>query len=182
MLPAQTPEQATHCTMSPEERALFALIVESARQERTELRCSSKLQEFARMRARDMVSRGYFSHVTPDRVGLNELLRESGYQLPSLYGDALANSVEAIVGGYADPDIVYSELLASGSHRKHILGEIGFFRNQDEIGLAYVHSPDSDYEDYWVVVIARQERPDEPRYLCSPEPSFCFTMRKNKKK
>ena len=182
MMPAGLPPETTPCALSEEERTLLDLIKQSDRQERSRLRCNGKLQEFARMRAKDMAERGYFAHVTPDRVGPNELLRDSGYPLPSLYGDALSNSVEAIVGGYADPDTVYAELLASGSHRKHILGEIGFYRSQDEIGLAYVHSPDSEFEDYWVIVIARQERADEPRYLCSPEPAICFKMKKTVRK
>ena len=137
---------------------------------------SRQLTEFARMRAREMAREGYFAHVTPDRVGPNAQLKAFGYPLPDLYGGQLANSVESIAAGLTDVEVVWRELLASGPHRRHLLGQAESFREQDEIGIAHHQDPDSDYGDYWVIVIARRERLDEPRYLCTPEPAVCFEI------
>ena len=164
------------CKLAREEARLLALLTEHPGQRRATLRCNPKLHEFARGRAAHMAAQGYFSHVTPDRVGPNEMLKSFGYPLPGLYSGHLANNVEAIAAGLETAEIVFRELLASRSHREHLLAEHPFYQEQDEIGIAHVSDPDSEYGDYWVIVIARRKHPDEPRYLCTPEPSICMAL------
>ncbi len=164
------------CQLSDRERRMFELLRSSPEQNRTRLRCDGTLQAFARERARDMAERGYFGHVTPDRRGPNALLEAAGYPLPPDYRGRRSNNIEAIVGGYADPDRVWRELLDSRPHRAHLLAELPFYAQQDEIGIAHLHAPGTDYGDYWVIVIARRALPDEPRLLCTPDPGGCFVM------
>ncbi len=164
------------CDLRESERRLLELIVNSAAQHREALECQASLVEFARARAEDMASRNYFSHVNPDRFGPNSLLRDAGYALPDSYGGGGSNSVEAIAAGYSNPEVVFRKLLNSSTHRAHLLGEGEFFRVQDQIGVAHAYNPDSDYEDYWVIIIARTQRPDEPRLICTPEPAICFEI------
>jgi len=164
------------CGLSRAERELLERLASVPRQQRSQLRCDRTLHAFARQRGMDMARRGYFAHMTPERVGPNDLLRDTGYPLPSLYPGLIGNSVEAIVAGYDDAERVLTELLASPPHRRHVLGEEPFFRRQNEIAVAHVHDPESEFGDYWVIVMARRERADEPRYACSPAPSICFQV------
>jgi len=166
------------CLMSDKERQVFSLLTEHPQQQRSGLVCSKALNEFARQRAEDMRTRGYFGHINPDRIGPNALLKEFGYPLPSSYTGHLANNIESIAGGYSDPTKVIQVLLDSKTHRVHLLGEQDFYLQQNEIGIAHVRDKETDYEDYWVIVIARQKTPEDKKYICTPEPSLCFVLGK----
>ncbi len=164
------------CDLSPEESSLARRLTQSELQQRHQLICNPRLVAFARARARDFAERGYFSHVTPDRVGPNDLLRASGYGLPDYYSRGLSNNVEAIAGGLIGPEAVWEALLASDAHRVHLLGELPFYRDQDEFGVAYYHDPDTPHSHYWVVVVARPRKEGDPRMICTPAPGPCFRL------
>lgn len=164
------------CDLNREESALARQLTESRLQRRGHLVCNPRLVAFARARARDFAERGYFSHVTPDRVGPNDLLRNWGYELPDYYSRGLSNNVEAIAGGLTGPEAVWEALLASDAHRVHLLGELSFYREQDEFGVAYYYDPDTPHTHYWVVVVARPPKPGDPRLICTPAPGPCFRL------
>jgi uncharacterized protein YkwD len=123
-----------------------------------------------------MAARGQLSHVSEDHRGPNQMLREAGYPLPEVYQDGLANNVESIAGGIESPRAVLDALLASPAHRAHLLGEGPGFREQDEYGIAYARNLYAPHVDYWVIVIARRARPDDPQMICTPAPATCFPV------
>lgn len=164
---------ASACQMSAPELQLAALLTGDS-QQRTRLKCDPELHAFARHRARDMAERGYLSHVSPERKGPNQLLRDRGYPLPPSYRGGLSNNIESIAGGIRSSGEVWRALTKSSTHRNHILGENPEFLEQDLFGLAYHQDVHAPHVDYWVIVIARRARPGEPRLLCTPEPSECF--------
>jgi len=172
---AGEPPAPDGCELSPPERRL-ALLLAQPPQRRATIRCSAGLTEFARQRARDMASRGYLSHLTPERKGPNQLLRDRGYPLPPAYQGGMSNNVESIAGGIGEPEEVWRLLTASSSHRKHLLGEASGFVDQDEYGIGYYRDIHAPHVDYWVIVIARRARPGEARLLCTPEPAQCFIV------
>ena len=163
------------CDLSEPERRMEMLLLGDG-QRRPALRCRHELQAFARQRARDMAERRYLSHVTPERRGPNQLLRDRGYPLPPSYQGGLSNNVESIVGGIRTPADVWRALTLSATHRGHILGEDPDFLDQDEFGVAYYRDVYAPHVDYWVIVIARRSRPDEPPVLCTPQPAECFKV------
>lgn len=161
------------CGLSEEEHQLAALLL-GGQQDRKSLRCDPALQAFARSRARDMADRGYLSHQTPERVGPNQLLRDSGYPLPPTYRNGLSNNVESLVGGIPSATDVWRVLTTSETHRRHIVGGGPAFAEQDEFGLAYHRDIHSPHVDYWVIIIARRGKWHEPKLVCTPEPAECF--------
>jgi len=164
------------CELSAEESSLALRLTQSELQQRGRLVCNPRLVAFARARARDFAERGYFSHVTPDRVGPNDLLRAAGYGLPDFYSRGLSNNVEAIAGGLTGPEAVWDALLASEAHRVHLLGELPFYQEQEEFGVAHYYDPDTPHSHYWVVVVARPRKPGDPRMICTPAPGPCFKL------
>jgi uncharacterized protein YkwD len=164
------------CDLSREESALARQLTDKRLQQRRRLVCNPRLVTFARARARDFAERQYFAHVTPDRVGPNDLLRAWGYSLPDHYSRGLSNNVEAIAGGLAGPEAVWKALLDSTAHRVHLLGELPFYQEQDEFGIAHYYDPDTPHSHYWVVVLARPRKPGDPRMICTPAPGPCFNL------
>lgn len=139
-----------------------ARIVESMRthpeQKRASLTCDPILERVARERALDMAVRHYFGHVNPDGFAANYLVRQAGYPLPAGYGsNPDDNNIESIAAGYATPDAVWAEWMASAGHREHLLGLSPFFAEQIEYGIGYAYDPNSDDKHYWVVITAKRE-------------------------
>lgn len=178
--PDQTPRQRVSsalgaCALDDNELILFQKLIEHSKNPH-DLSCDPTLQTFAEFRARDMATRGYLSHISPEHRGPNQMLRDASYPLPDIYRDGLANNVESIVGGIESPDAVWKALLASPAHRAHLLGEGAGFDEQDELGVAYARNLYAPHVDYWVIVIARRARPDDPRVICTPPPATCFPV------
>ncbi len=168
------------CDLAPKEQGLAQLLIASPMQLRSSLDCDPALVAIARERAHDMATRGYFKHHTPEGVGPNDFLRSRGFLLPRRYPAGHGNTVEAIVGGYADPREVWTELLGSALHRAHVLGDDATFREQDRYGIGYVREWNTPQVDFWVLLIARRADPAEPATACSPPPTECVTMPKLK--
>ncbi len=104
------------------------------------------------------------------------MLRDFGYPLPAQYRGGQSNSVESIAGGIESPQAVWQALIASPAHRPHLLGEGPGFAEQDEFGVAYRRNIHAPHVDYWVIVIARQQTPEDPSLICTPPPAVCFQV------
>lgn len=161
------------CEMSGHERRLAELLVNHAEQSRSELACDERLMAFAHSRAMDMAKRGYFGHVTPERLGPNELLRKTGYEMPKYYVGGITNSVESILAGVGDPEEAWQLFLESPVHRSHLLGTNSMYAKQHRFGVARVHVPASEFAYYWVVLIVENSESERPM-ICSPPPTFCI--------
>ncbi len=111
------------------------------------------LSQVARERAADMAKRGYFDHIDPDGHGANYLLRKAGYVLPSGYPSD-GNNLESIAAGGSTAGTTWGDWMGSPDHKKHLLGEIGFFAEQTSYGVGYYESSGSPYRYYWVVITA----------------------------
>lgn len=173
--PQRVANALSDCVFDNNELHIFHKLIDFSHN-RSDLECSPTLQAFAESRARDMATRGYLSHISPEHRGPNRMLREAGYPLPDIYRDGLANNVESIVGGIESPDAVWEALLASPAHRAHLLGEGAGFDEQNELGVAYARNIYAPHVDYWVIVIARRARPDDPEMICTPPPATCFPV------
>ncbi|MFN3555646.1 MAG: CAP domain-containing protein [Bacteroidales bacterium] len=141
--------------LSQKEQEFITILLSDSRQGRAELVFDPVLHRVARERARDMAMRNYFSHTNPDGIGPNHLLREAGYVLPGFYGRRLNdNNVESIGGGYSTAAEAYNGWLNSPGHRRHLLGEIDFWRRQTHFGIGYYYNPNSVYQHYWAFITA----------------------------
>ncbi len=139
------------------EAELAALLVGDGGQRRAGMTRNALLDSVARERARDMAARGYFSHVNPDGLGANTLVRRAGYALPATYGASDdAYNIESAAAGYpyASARSAWRGWMGSPPHRAHLLGLNPTFVQQTEFGIGYVYRPDSRKGHYWVVLIA----------------------------
>lgn len=142
-----------NCANSPKAQKLVDLIIADTNQQRSHIRCNSILAEAAAEKAKLMQEHGLVMHNlggTP-----NNFLIQRGYKLPEYYGYELSNQVEAIAGGYATPEVVWEAFKGSFSHRQHLLGELDFYREQDEIGVAFIYEWNSPHVEYWVVYLTK---------------------------
>lgn len=122
-------------------------------QRRASLNFDPILSQVARERAADMARRGYFDHINPDGHGANYLVRKAGYVLPSGYPSD-GNNLESIAAGGSTASVAWSDWMGSPDHKKHLLGEIGFFAEQTSYGIGFYESAGSPYRYYWVVITA----------------------------
>jgi uncharacterized protein YkwD len=160
--PGGSGRETVQCDLNEQEAAVAALMESHPDQKRGTPVCDPILAQVARARARDMALRGYFSHTNPDGIGPNLLVREAGYPLPDWYGDSQdANNIESIGGGYSTPEDVWQGWLDSSGHRVHVLGEQGFYADQESYGIGYYYNPDARFGYYWVFLSAPTEQPQE---------------------
>lgn len=75
------------------------------------------LTDIARTRSADMVSRGYFSHYTPEGTTFFNIMRNNGISWSNA-GENLGNATPA---GYGTPDAFINAWLGSPSHRDNML-------------------------------------------------------------
>jgi uncharacterized protein YkwD len=101
---------------------------------------------------------GYVAHTDPDGYGPNYHARQAGYHLPDFYDkEKDANNIESLGVGVEQPWAIWDLWMHSPPHKTHLIGEIPFFREQDEYGIGFYADPDSPQRWYWCVLIARQE-------------------------
>ena len=96
----------------------------------TELELDNKLNDIAKMKAKDMLENNYFDHNSPTYGSPFEMLKNNNIS----YGLAGENLAEA-----NNVKIAHQKLLASKSHRENILEE-----RFDKVGIAVVEG--NDYE------------------------------------
>jgi len=81
------------------------------------LSCNQMLTDMARSRSGDMVSRGYFSHFTPEGQNIKHML--SQYRVSYMnFGENLGNATPA---GYGTPQAFLNAWMNSPSHRANML-------------------------------------------------------------
>lgn len=138
------------------EREMAELLTGDPGQRRPRLSWNPILARVARERARDMATRGYFAHVTPEGVGPNTLAERAGYVLPAAYDHRLAgNNIESAAEGYETAEAAWRRWMGSPRHRSHLLGIEAEQRKQSEFGIGFALRPGSRRsEAYWVVLIA----------------------------
>lgn len=127
----------------------------SPRQQRTVMHCNPALVAAAQVRAQSLASRGYWAHCEPGGLCANQVARQAGCALPAHYGDG--NSIESLVAGPDKVRTAMDELSKSQAHANHLYALLDFFRDQDQIGVAVLHAPGSQWGYYYVILIARCE-------------------------
>ncbi len=147
---------AAGCSPNAQEAAIAGFMRSEPGQRRPSLTCNPILASVARSRATDMAARRYFSHVNPDGIGPNYLVRQAGYNLPGGYDGTLeGNNIESIAAGYGTAEEAWQGWMGSEGHRSHLLGLEPFWAEQLEYGVGYAYLPGSEYGSYWVVITAR---------------------------
>lgn len=126
---------------------LLRLMIEDRAQQRKSPKCSDLVTKIAQARADDMVTRGYFSHFTPEGHGSNYFLAQVGC-LPNWYPQD-GNTVESITLNYRTPQATWDALVESRGHRPHVLGLHPFFAAQVAIGTGWAKS---DWGEVAVVI------------------------------
>jgi uncharacterized protein YkwD len=149
---------APACYRSAPAVAFAQMLATDARQQRTVVRCHPALVAAAQQRAESMAALRYFGHCDPNGVCPNPVARAAGCRLPAAY-TINGNNIESILAGTPDPALTWQLLSASPGHARHLLGLDAFFREQHDIGVAFVAAPGSEYSFYWVILIAVCEVP-----------------------
>ena len=147
------PSDTFQCGNSEQAKKLAQLIVNDKNQARTQIHCNPTLVAIAEQKAKDMAEEGLVSHFLGGSP--NTRLRNAGLTLPSYYGDAMSNQVEALAGGYQTAKKVWHALKSSFSHKQHLLGEIPFYAEQNEIGIAFFKDYKTPHVEYWVIYITK---------------------------
>lgn len=124
----------------PCDNRLFGFLENDPEQQRPTVRCNRKLGMAAQAKAVDMVTRQYFSHISPDRETANEWARRHGCNLPDIYPEK-GNTIESIGLNYHSAEAMWAAFKDSPGHRVHVLGEASTYRDQTEIGIGYAESP-----------------------------------------
>ena len=142
-----------HCGLNKESQQLALMIIKDENQQRNKLVCNRLLAQAAAEKARLMKERGMVAHNLGGSP--NNWLSDRGYELPDYYGAAFSNQVEAVAGGYTTAAAVWRGFKNSKAHREHLLGELPFYQEQDEIGVGFVQDYKSPHDEYWVVYVAK---------------------------
>ncbi|MCZ8529149.1 CAP domain-containing protein [Alteromonas sp. PRIM-21] len=141
------------CGNTEQAQALSLLIANDKGQKRNLLQCNPTLVELAEAKVKDMADRGLVSHFLGGSP--NTRIRNAGLSLPEYYGKAMSNQVEALAGGYTTADDVWYALKRSTSHRQHLLGELPFYEEQDQIGIAFHKDFSTPHVEYWAVYVTK---------------------------
>jgi len=151
---------SNECGNNEEAQALVNLIKRDKEQKRTYIRCNKILTEVATAKAKKMSEFGLVAHNLGGSPNL--ALRNANYKLPNYYGfNFNSNQVEAIAGGYANAAEVWDGFKRSKGHRSHLLGEIDFYEEQDEIGVGFIKKWESPHVEYWVVYLTKGKQKNQ---------------------
>ena len=83
----------------------------------SQLQVVQSLTDIARTRCTDMVSKGYFSHYSPDGTTFFNIMRNNGISWSNA-GENLGNATPA---GYGSPSAFFNAWMNSASHRDNML-------------------------------------------------------------
>jgi hypothetical protein len=126
----------TYCEHNAVAHALAEMMRHHHGQQRKGMMCHPILVQVAQARAGDMFARKYFGHCDPDGLCPNRYVAEAGYKLPGHYPSD-GNSVESIAANQKGAATAFQSFLDSPPHRRHVLGEIRFFREQNCYGVGF---------------------------------------------
>jgi uncharacterized protein YkwD len=121
------------------------------------------LAKVAEEKALDMANRDYFSHVTPEGLGINIQIHEAGYKLPKDWVKTKdQNFFESISAGTntgveAIRNLIVDKDQPDAPHRKQLLGITDFYENCTDIGVGFARHPKSQYRTYMSIIIARKK-------------------------
>ena len=146
------------CGLNDKAQELARLIITHKDQKRPFLQCNALLAEIADKKAKEMAKEGKVSHNGPGGTPDKRLLN-AGYPLSLPASVVGTNHVEAIMGGTPHAVDALDYFANSYAHRIHIFGEHPFYMEQFEIGVGHAAEWYSPHIDYWVVYIAKAERP-----------------------
>jgi uncharacterized protein YkwD len=130
---------------------------------RPALRWNPILARVAERKAIDMARRNYFSHTTPEGLGINRMIHAAGYRLPSyMLKKKSANFFESIAAGSTTGQeiiklLIVDEGVASLGHRKHLLGMTAHNAVCRDVGIGIASNPRSEYKTYASIIIARRK-------------------------
>jgi len=141
------------CGNTQQAKRLSNLIVNDKDQIRTSARCNPTLVALAEAKVKDMAERGLVSHFLGGSP--NSHIRQAGLTLPHYYGKAMSNQVEALAGGYRTAKQVWHALKTSHSHKQHLLGELPFYAEQDEMGVAFIKDIKTPHVEYWAIYFTK---------------------------
>lgn len=131
---------------------------------KVQLKWNDKLAKAAEFRAKDMASRDYFDHTTPEGIGPNYYINKAGYALNSDWlKNIKANNFESIAANHPTAvDGIKAFIIGKSSpgfmHRKHILGMDDWYGSLYDIGIGFAKVPEgSIYKTYLCVLIAKHD-------------------------
>lgn len=130
---------------------LADLIMYAAWQERSPIYMDLRLMQAAQLKANSMAEFDYFSHTSPTGLTPNEVVRSTGYRLPSFYAEK-GNQVESLYIGHDEPEEAVKGWLESPSHHDHIAGRTDFYRGHSAIGVGTAVAKDG--RQLWVFMSA----------------------------
>ena len=133
----------------------------------------------AETKAKDMAERGLVSHFLGGSP--NTRIRDAGLALPDYYGDAMSNQVEALAGGYTTAEDVWYALKGSTSHRQHLLAELPFYQEQDQIGIAFYKDYSTPHVEYWAIYLTKLADSSLPDSETQPQISTTLLLKGQKK-
>jgi len=135
-------------------------------EKRPTLKWNNTLQKVAEDKARDMATRNYFSHQTPEGKGINIMINEAGYIIPAdWYSDPAFNYFESLAAGWGSVSsgqdfidlLIIDEGVPSLGHRKHLLGIGDWNSTLVDCGIGYANNPESNNRNYICVIIAKKK-------------------------
>lgn len=121
------------------------------------------LAKVAEAKAMDMAKRGYFGHVSPDGEGINIMIHRAGYKLPDSWVKNKAdNYFESIGAGTPTGEDLINMLIVDENeptlgHRKHLLGIDKWNEELTDIGIGFIHAPETPYGYYISIIIAKKQ-------------------------
>ena len=169
----------TTCGNTEQARELSLLIANDKGQQRLVLKCNPTLVMLAETKAKDMAERGLVSHFLGGSP--NTRIRDAGLTLPDYYGDAMSNQVEALAGGYTTAEDVWYALKGSTSHRQHLLAELPFYQEQDQIGIAFYKDYSTPHVEYWAIYLTKLADSSLPDSETQPQTSTTLLLKGQKK-
>jgi len=128
---------------------------------KTPLRWNDTLARVAEAKALDMAKRNYFNHVSPEGIGINYLIYQSGYALNAdWYKDKKDNSFESLGAGHhsgteAIKALIIDANAPSNGHRDHLLGIGEWDASLVDIGIGFVKCDAGEYPSYTCIIIAK---------------------------
>ncbi|WP_370242945.1 CAP domain-containing protein [Alteromonas abrolhosensis] len=169
----------TACGNTEQAKALSLLIANDNGQKRKVLTCNPILVKLAEEKTKDMADRGLVSHFLGGSP--NTRIRDAGLTLPDYYGDAMSNQVEALAGGYTTAEDVWYALKGSTTHRQHLLAELPFYEEQDQIGIAFYKDYSTPHVEYWAIYLTKLSDSSLPDSDAQPQSSTTLLLKGKKK-